>query len=143
MQSQDLRIGTAQILARFEQSGRDHIAEAEADGWTPMGMLLARLAKSDPLSVSLLAMTEHSDLLYERKEYRAVESVGWFEQGPVVLRNADGTLWSEVPEVFDVQVFLPRTREVHGRPDWVPPDGLRSGTRSRASAAKRWRRPTI
>jgi len=107
-------------------AGRDHIAEAEADGWTPMGMLLARLAKSDPLSVSLLAMTEHSDLVYERKEYRAVEAAGWLEQGPVVLRNLDGTLWSEAPTALDVQVFLPRTRAAHGRPDWVSLDGSRT-----------------
>ena len=106
-------------------AGRDHIAEAEAGGWTPMGMLLARMAETDPLSVSLLAMTEHADRVYERKEYRAVDAAGWLDAGPVVLRNADGALWSEAPEALDVHVFFPRAGEAHGRPDWAGLDGLR------------------
>lgn len=106
-------------------AGRDHIAEAEADGWTPMGLCLAKLADTDPLTINLMAMTEHSDREFEHRAYRAVEEAGWLDEGPILLKGLGGELWSDAPGVFDAYGLMPRTQRTAGRPDWAQLGGAR------------------
>jgi len=106
-------------------AGRDHIAEAEAGGWIPMGAVLERLSGRDPLTVNQFVMCEHSRPELEHWAYRLADEQGWLAGEPVILVDDAGLPWSANPEALDISLFHPRTRLLHGRPQWMAMGGLR------------------
>jgi hypothetical protein len=75
----------------------------------------------EPLTVDQTEMRERGTPALEPAAYRRAEALGWLT-GPVVLREPGGGWYRSTADGFgsvDLQVFTPRTRTVHGRPDWL------------------------
>lgn len=107
-------------------SGGGHMAEApDARGRLWMGYRVSRLAGIDPLTVNQVAGTPADDpAILSPVHARAFPEPA--AGHPQVLVHDDGRFWT-VPG-HDIVVLHPRTRYVHGRPDWVFMQGYRRPT---------------
>lgn len=109
--------------------GRHHIGESPAplDGsqFRPMGYELEQLSGAEALSVDLINMEEAAAPEDEYPARRAAIAQGLLKDKPIVLVGRDGRFWTSHPGFLDVDVFLPDTRFVHGRPEWMRMGGLR------------------
>ena len=74
-----------------------------------MGGILARMTGIDPFTVNQMVMVEHSAPEHEHWAFRAVDGAGWLAGEPILLRDADGALWSANPGSLDTYMFHPRT----------------------------------
>lgn len=101
-------------------AGRAHILETAQSGpgggqWTPMAYEFKRLTGVDPLSVYATAYLERSERKFEAPLYKWATDHGRVTR-PTIFTDADGKPYGEI---FDAQVFFPRSRIVRGRPDWL------------------------
>jgi hypothetical protein len=100
--------------------GRGHVSEEAGkfpDGKEirPMAYEFRRLTQIDPLTAYLPKMMEAATSAYEPSEYKYAVQRGWVNVPTVFVGKAPYTGGTS-----DVAVFFPRTKYVHGRPDWLP-----------------------
>jgi len=98
--------------------GYSHAMEGELGGrWEKaMAQRLADTTNLDPLTISQTHFREMASLEKERYEYKNAPV-----KAPSVFVNAKGEHWNFNRAVrwFDRYVFHPRTKYLHGRPDYV------------------------
>ncbi len=110
----------------FVIAGRDHIAESAGPEWTPMGGVLAELSGIDPLTVNQFSLAEHSAREFEHWAFRHAVDAGWTAEGPTLLADDEGALWSAQPGALDASLIHSRTELRDGRPHWLGMGGLRA-----------------
>lgn len=101
-------------------AGRGHVLETATKGptggqWTPMAYEFKRLTGVDPFSVYAATYLERSERRFERGVYKWATDYGLIKR-PSIFVDGQGKAFGEV---FDAQVFFPRTTIVRGRPDWL------------------------
>jgi hypothetical protein len=100
-------------------AGRGHVAKeplpAMNESLRPMALEFRRLTGIDPLCVHLASFTEDLTRSCESPLYKWATDRGLVRR-PTVFVGADGQAFRDV---FDAQVFFPRTKYVRGRADWL------------------------
>lgn len=101
-------------------AGRAHVLETAEKGqdgseWRPMAYEFKRMTGEDPFSVYLATYGERSERRFERPLYKWATDRGLVRR-PTIFMGRDGKAFGEM---FDAQVFFPRTTIVEGRPDWL------------------------
>ncbi|HYW05715.1 MAG TPA: hypothetical protein VE913_02095, partial [Longimicrobium sp.] len=120
-------------------AGYSHVVKVPRPGGTQwLGSWLERRGLA-PLAVDQTEMRERAATELEPAEYRRAEALGWLTR-PVVLREPGGGWYRSAADGFgsvDLQVFTPRTRTLHGRPDWLfTRAGRKAAPLSRATRAQ-------
>ncbi len=108
---------TAKVLV---WAGRAHVSEVpetieEGRLWTPMACVFKRLTGEDPLSIYTGTYAEQAERRFERPLYRWATDHGLVKR-PTVFVRSDGKAYGDV---FDMQIFWPRTTWIESRPDWL------------------------
>ncbi|MDB4952273.1 MAG: hypothetical protein JWM27_4922 [Gemmatimonadetes bacterium] len=102
-------------------AGYSHVVKVPRPGGTQwLASVLERRGLA-PLTVDQTEMRERGSPEMEPAAYRRAETLGWLTR-PVLLREPGGGWYRSTADGFgsvDMQVFTPRTRVVHGRPDWL------------------------
>ncbi len=101
-------------------AGRAHVLETANKGhedseWRPMAYEFKRMTGEDPFSVYLATYAESSERRFEWPLYKWATDRGLVSR-PTIFVGKDGKPFGEL---FDAQVFFPRTTIVEGRPDWL------------------------
>lgn len=98
--------------------GYSHALEGELGGrWEKaVAQRLADTTGLNPLTINQTSFREMSDVAQERFEYQNTPV-----SAPSVFESKEGTPWNFDNDVrwFDRYVFHPRTKYLHGRPDYV------------------------
>lgn len=109
----------------FVYVGYSHATENWFDPGGPneqawMAARLADLTGFDPLTIDQTTAMPCSGPDFENPHWRRAEERGLLD-GPRVLRLADRSFFvaGDYAGKLDLQVFHPRTKLVHGRPDWL------------------------
>lgn len=100
--------------------GRGHVSEQagkfpDGNELRPMAYEFRRLTGIDPLTAYLPAMMEGASSAYESAAYKYATQKGWVNEPTVFVGKTSFAVGNS-----DVSIFFPRTRYVHGRPDWLP-----------------------
>lgn len=104
----------------FVHAGYSHVVKVPRPGGTQWLASWLQRKGFEPLAVDQTEMRERGAPESEPAAYRRAEALGWLRE-PVVLRGGDG-FYRSTAEGFgsvDLQVFTPRTRLAHGRPEWL------------------------
>lgn len=101
-------------------AGRAHVYKERHDNgdgtfWTPMANVFKELTGEDPFTVYLATYVEGFDPMRERMLYRWAADFHQIDE-PTIFADGDGKLYGEL---FDAQVFFPRSRVRDGRPHWL------------------------
>jgi hypothetical protein len=111
----------------FVHAGYGHIAK-KGDGYRkPMGAYFQEITGIVPVSINQEIMREHSNPQFEEKNYKYVLEKFNFTD-PIILQSKEKKIWGKGRSegLFDMFVFHPRTKLIHGRPDWQLFNGLKT-----------------
>lgn len=103
----------------FVHAGYGHIQKKGDENWKPMGVYFQELTGIMPFSIDQQSMREHSAPRFENEIYRyALERFEFTH--PIVLQSSKNEILGKKQSegAYDIVVFHPRTRFIHGRPDW-------------------------
>lgn len=93
--------------------GYSHINEQE---W--LASKLKKLLQIDPLTIDQTSLREQSKASIEHKIYSEALTKHNGDQ-PFVLKNTEENYWSSNDKTWDITVFWPRTKYIHGRATWA------------------------
>lgn len=102
-------------------AGYSHVVKVPRPGGTRWLASWLQARGLDPLTVDQTEMRETGPGAGPPAAYLRAEERGWLT-GPVVLREPGGGWYRGAAQGFgsvDLQVFTPRARTLHGRPDWL------------------------
>ena len=110
-------------------AGVSHISEKpqnvdEDQPWTFMAIRFKEMTGIDPFTADNQEMLSHSEPDAEPVVYRDAVRRGWVSNRAVIFADDTGKAWTQGAEGMnvDAQIFLPPTKFVNGRPDWLARD---------------------
>jgi hypothetical protein len=111
----------------FVHAGYGHIKKKGNDTWNPMGKNFQEITGITPYTIDQESMREHSTPDYESDTYKYIIKKHQIKH-PTILLNTDSEIWVEKEYLgaYDLQIFHPRTRFIHGRPNWLLLNGVRN-----------------
>ncbi|WP_123844843.1 hypothetical protein [Chitinophaga lutea] len=106
-------------------AGYSHILEKEREGLQRMAGHFRTLSGIDPLTVNQNIMNEKSEAAYEDKYFIAFSEAHAISEPVVLVKDANVWVSPADKGFFDIQVFHPRFKTVHGRPGYYALDRTR------------------
>lgn len=110
----------------FVHAGYAHVDKRADYFYTDtLAMRLARATGFDPLSIDQTVLRP----IAPGREYadyrRLIQRFAPTRPTVLMMRHADKA-WSLEPDIYDISVLLPPAQLLHGRPDWLDLNGLRT-----------------